>query len=42
MEELQRILGTKVRIVGKRKRGKIEIEFYSLDELDRILELLRK
>jgi ParB family chromosome partitioning protein len=42
IEELQRILGTKVRIVGKRKRGKIEIEFYSLDELDRILELLRK
>ena len=42
MEELQRILGTKVRIVGKRKRGKIEIEFYSLDELDRILEFLRR
>jgi ParB family chromosome partitioning protein len=42
MEELQRVLGTKVRIVGNRKRGKIEIEFYSLDELNRILELLRR
>lgn len=42
VEELQRVLGTKVRIVGKRKRGRIEIEFYSQDELDRIIELLRR
>jgi ParB family chromosome partitioning protein len=42
VEELQRALGTKVRIVGKRKRGKIEIAFYSLEELDRIIELLRR
>jgi ParB family chromosome partitioning protein len=42
VEELQRALGTKVRIVGKRKRGKIEIDFFSPDELDRIIELLRK
>jgi hypothetical protein len=42
IEELQRALGTKVRIVGKQKRGKIEIDFFSPDELDRIIELLRR
>ncbi len=42
VEELQRALGTKVKIVGKRKRGKIEIEYYSPEELDRIIELLRR
>jgi len=42
IEELQRALGTKVRIVGKRKRGKIEIDFFSPDELDRIIEFLRR
>ena len=42
IEELQRALGTKVRIVGKQKRGKIEIDFFSSDELDRIIELLRR
>ncbi len=41
VEELQQALGTKVRILGKSKRGKIEIEFYSREELDRILDLLR-
>lgn len=41
-EELQRALGTKVRILGRGKRGRIEIEFYSRDELERILELLRR
>jgi ParB family chromosome partitioning protein len=42
VEELQRALGTKVRIVGERKRGKIEIDFFSPAELDRIIELLRR
>ena len=42
VEELQRALGTKVRIVGRGKRGRIEIEFYSPGELDRILDLLRR
>jgi len=41
VEELQRALGTKVRIVRKGRRGRIEIEFYSQDELDRIIDLLR-
>jgi len=51
-EELQRILGTKVRIKATRSgrfspgeggkvQGKIEIEYYSLEDLERIIELLR-
>jgi ParB family chromosome partitioning protein len=39
-EKLIRSLGTKVRIVHKGKKGRIEIEYYSLDELDRLLEIL--
>jgi ParB family chromosome partitioning protein len=42
VEELQRALGTKVRIVGRRRRGRIEIEYFSPEELDRIIEMLRK
>jgi ParB family chromosome partitioning protein len=39
-EKLIRSLGTKVRIRHAGKRGKIEIEYYSLEELDRLLEIL--
>lgn len=39
-ERLQRALGTKVRVKGSEKRGKIEVEFYSEDELERLLEIL--
>lgn len=39
-EKLIRSLGTKVRIQHKGKRGKIEIEYYSLDELERLLDIL--
>jgi ParB family chromosome partitioning protein len=42
IEELQRALGTKVNIIAKGKQGKIEIEFYSRDELDRIIDFLRR
>lgn len=38
-DKLIQALGTKVRIEHKGKKGKIEIEYYSLDELDRLLEL---
>ena len=37
---LKQYFGTKVKIVQDKKRGKIEIEFYSDDDLSRILELL--
>lgn len=39
-EKLIRSLGTKVRIFHKGKKGKIEIEYYSFEELDRLLEIL--
>ena len=40
-EKLIKHLGTKVRIAHKGKKGgKIEIEYYSLDEFDRLLEIL--
>lgn len=40
-EELQRFLGTKVNIIKGRKRGKIEIIFYSDEDFERIIELIR-
>ncbi|MDO8281414.1 MAG: ParB/RepB/Spo0J family partition protein [Thermodesulfovibrionia bacterium] len=40
-EKLIQSLGTKVRLIHKSKKGgKIEIEYYSLEELDRLLEIL--
>lgn len=40
-DKLIKSLGTKVKIQHKGKKGgKIEIEYYSLDELDRLLEIL--
>jgi ParB family chromosome partitioning protein len=37
IEEMSRVLGTKVKIVEKAKqKGRIEIEYYSADDLDRI------
>ncbi|MBI4826607.1 MAG: ParB/RepB/Spo0J family partition protein [Nitrospirae bacterium] len=40
-EKLIQSLGTKVRLIHKSKKGgRIEIEYYSLEELDRLLEIL--
>lgn len=41
-EELQQILGTKVRIVSGRKRGTVCIEFYSQEDLERIYRAIKK
>jgi len=41
-EELMSYFGTKVRVKDKKGKGKIEIEYYDIDDLDRILELLEK
>ncbi len=41
-DELRQILGTKVTVEGKKGRGKLIIEYYSLDDLDRVLDILRK
>ncbi len=44
VEELQRLLGTRVRLLPKARsaRGKIEIEYYSLPDLDRIIQTIKK
>lgn len=39
--ELMTLLGTKVHIAGDDSKGKIEIEYYSLDELNRLIDSLR-
>lgn len=45
-DELRRIIGTKVNIVergqGHQGSGKLEIEYYSLEELNRIIDMLRE
>lgn len=40
-EKLSRSLGTKVRLFHKKGKGKIEISFFSLEDLERIIDLLR-
>lgn len=40
-ENLQRVLGTKVSISKGKKKGKIEIEYYSDEELERILDIIK-
>lgn len=40
-EDLKKALGTKVNLSSKGKKGKIEIEFYSSEERDRLIELLK-
>jgi len=39
-KQMQYILGSKVKIVGK-KKGKIQIDFYSSEDLNRIFELIQ-
>ncbi len=41
-ERLRAVFGTKVTIHHKKNKGSIEIEYYSDEEFDRILELLEK
>ncbi|MCL2389701.1 MAG: ParB/RepB/Spo0J family partition protein [Elusimicrobia bacterium] len=40
-EELQRKLGAKVNISGSSKKGKIEISYYNMEDLERLANLLR-
>jgi len=40
--ELSRQMGTKVKINKRGRSGKVEIEFYSNDDLDRLIELLKR
>ncbi|MBN2466525.1 MAG: ParB/RepB/Spo0J family partition protein [Deltaproteobacteria bacterium] len=41
-EKLQRLLGTQVRIVKRGNRGKIEISFFSEEELERLANVFQK
>jgi len=41
-EELQRVLGTKVLVLHGKSKGRIQIEYYSLDDLERILTIFRR
>jgi ParB family transcriptional regulator, chromosome partitioning protein len=41
-ERLQQKLGTKVSIQGKGKKGRMTIDYYSLDDLDRLIALFEK
>jgi len=40
VEKLAERLGTKVKMFGSSERGKIEIEYYSREDLERLLELI--
>jgi ParB family chromosome partitioning protein len=41
IQELERVLGTRVRIAGKpEQRGRIEIDYYSAEDLDRIYSII--
>lgn len=40
-EDLKAVLGTKVNLAQNGKKGKIEIEYYSREELERLIELLK-
>lgn len=41
-EDLKEIFGTRINIVSGAKKGRIEILYYSRDELDRLLDLFQK
>lgn len=41
-DRFREVFGTKVKIMNNKKNGKILIEYYSLDELDRIISLVEK
>lgn len=39
---LEQFLGTKVKLSGNSKKGKIEIEYYGNDDLERLLEIIKR
>lgn len=41
-ENFKNIFGTKVQLISNNKKGKIVIEYYSNDELERIIEIINK
>lgn len=41
-QELKEIFGTKVNVILGSKRGKIELEYYSREEMERLIDLFRR
>ncbi len=41
-QQMQDILGTKVNIVQGKRKGKIEIEYYSAEDLERIMDMINR
>ena len=42
ISEMQRTLGTKVSVIGNDRKGRIYIDYYSQDDLDRIYDILHR
>jgi len=42
IDQLQRVLGTKVNAIGNDNKGRIYIDYYTRDDLDRIAEIIEK
>ncbi len=42
LADMQRVFGTKVRATGNDKKGKIVIDYYSSDDLERIYDLIER
>ena len=42
IEEMQKKLGTKVTLLGNDKKGRIYIDYYSQDDLDRLYDIILK
>ncbi|MDD5545031.1 MAG: ParB/RepB/Spo0J family partition protein [Acidobacteriia bacterium] len=40
LEEMERVLGTRVRIIPKGQQGQVEIEYYSAEDLNRIYDVI--
>ena len=38
--ELQRVLGTRVKVSDRKGKGKIVIEYATIDDFDRVVEML--
>ena len=41
VEEMQRVFSTKVGLIGNEKKGRIYIDYYNADDLDRIYDLIQ-
>lgn len=41
-QQMQDVLGTKVNIIQGKRKGKIEIEYYSPEDLERIMEMINR